>query len=56
MNHRLYHPECRSLCHEDGDKDILAGITMDGNTRFRMPSLKGEAREPSWSPIIDDRK
>ena len=38
---------------KDGDKDILAGITMDGKTRFRMPSLKGEAREPSWSPIID---
>ena len=38
---------------KDGDKDILAGITLDGKTKFIMPSLKGEAREPSWSPLID---
>ena len=38
---------------KDGDKDILAGITMDGKTKFIMPSLKGEAREPAWSPLID---
>jgi TolB protein len=38
---------------KDGDRDILAGITMDGKTKFIMPSLKGEAREPAWSPLID---
>ena len=38
---------------KSGDKDILAGITLDGTTKFTMPSLKGEAREPSWSPLID---
>ena len=38
---------------KSGDKDILAGITLDGATKFTMPSLKGEAREPSWSPLID---
>jgi TolB protein len=38
---------------KDGDKDILAGITIDGKTKFTMSSLKGEAREPSWSPLID---
>ena len=26
---------------------------LDGKTKFIMPSLKGEAREPSWSPLID---
>jgi len=26
---------------------------MDGKTKFTMPSLKGEAREPAWSPLID---
>jgi len=31
----------------------LAGITIDGRTKFTMPSMKGEAREPSWSPLID---
>ena len=25
---------------KDGDKDILAGITLDGKTKFIMPSLK----------------
>ena len=35
------------------DKDILAGITLDGKTKFILPSLRGEAREPAWSPIID---
>ena len=38
---------------KDGDKDVLAGITIDGRTKFTMPSMKGEAREPSWSPLID---
>ena len=35
------------------EKDILAGITLDGKTKFILPSLRGEAREPAWSPIID---
>ena len=34
-------------------KDTLAGITIDGKTKFIMSSLKGEAREPAWSPLID---
>ena len=35
------------------DEDILAGITLDGKTKFILPSLKGETREPAWSPILD---
>ena len=38
---------------KDGDKDVLAGSTIYGRTKFTMPSMKGEAREPSWSPLID---
>ena len=38
---------------KDGDKDTLAGITIDGKTKFIMSSIKGEAREPAWSPLID---
>ena len=38
---------------KDGDKDTLAGITIDGKTKFVMSSIKGEAREPAWSPLID---
>ncbi len=35
------------------DEDVLAGITIDGKTKFILPSLKGETREPAWSPILD---
>ncbi len=35
------------------DKDILAGITIDGKTKFILPSLQGETREPAWSPLLD---
>ena len=35
------------------DEDILAGITIDGKTKFILPSLRGEVREPAWSPILD---
>ena len=38
---------------KDGDRDTLAGITLDGKTKFVMSSIKGEAREPAWSPLID---
>ena len=38
---------------KDEDKDTLAGITIDGKTKFIMSSIKGEAREPAWSPLID---
>ena len=34
------------------DKGILAGITVDGQTRFTLPSISGEVREPSWSPLF----
>ena len=36
----------------DGDKDILAGITIDGKTRFILPTNSGGVREPSWSPLL----
>lgn len=36
-----------------GEKGLLAGITIDGKTRFMLPSFFGETREPSWSPILD---
>ena len=35
---------------EDG-KDILAGISIDGKTRFVLPTSSGGVREPSWSPL-----
>ena len=35
------------------DSDILAGVTVNGKTRFILPSVSGGAREPAWSPILD---
>ena len=37
----------------DDAMDVLLKFKQDGKTKFIMPSLKGEAREPSLSPLID---
>ena len=38
---------------KDGDRDVLAGVTLNSQTKFMLPSASGGAREPSWSPKID---
>ena len=35
---------------KDGDRDVLAGVTINNKTRFKLPSVSGGAREPAWSP------
>jgi TolB protein len=35
---------------KDGNRDVLAGVTINGKTKFRLPSVSGGAREPAWSP------
>ena len=35
-----------------GQKGVLAGIELDGGTKFILPSIKGDVREPSWSPLL----
>ena len=37
---------------KEGDKDILAGLSIDGKTKFILPTGLGEVREPSWSPLL----
>ena len=37
---------------KDKEKDILAGISIDGKTRFILPTNSGGVREPSWSPLL----
>ena len=32
--------------------DILSGITIDGSTKFSLPTISGEVRDPSWSPLF----
>ena len=36
------------------DTDVLAGVTINGKTKFILPSASGGAREPAWSPILDE--
>lgn len=31
-------------------KGILAAVSLDAGVKFRLPSKKGDVREPSWSP------
>lgn len=32
------------------DKGVLAMVTLDGRTKFRLPARTGDIQEPSWSP------
>ncbi|CAH0991622.1 Tol-Pal system protein TolB [Sinobacterium norvegicum] len=34
-------------------RSILSAVSIDGNTRFNLPSKEGDVREPSWSPFLD---
>ncbi len=34
------------------DKGILSGITIDAKTKFILPPMIGEVREPAWSPLL----
>jgi TolB protein len=33
------------------NNDILAGVTLSG-AKFRLPSAKGQVREPAWSGFL----
>lgn len=35
-----------------GGRGVLAGVSLDGNVRFTMPSSSGDVREPAWSPYL----
>ena len=37
---------------KEKEKDILAGISIDGQTRFILPTNSGGVREPNWSPLL----
>ena len=34
------------------EEDNLAGNSIDGKTRFVLPTNSGGVREPSWSPLL----
>ena len=33
------------------EKGILAAVSLDAGVKFRLPSKRGDVREPSWSPF-----
>lgn len=35
-----------------GGKGILAAVSLDAGTRYRLPSKQGDVREPAWSPFF----
>lgn len=37
---------------KEGDRSILAAVSVDGDVKFRLPSKYGDVREPAWSPIL----
>lgn len=38
---------------QQGGQGILGAVSIDGRVKTRMPSKKGEVREPSWSPFLN---
>ena len=38
---------------QDGGRDILAAVSIDGKVKFKIPANEGVVREPSWSPYLN---
>lgn len=34
-------------------KGILAAVSLDSGTKFRLPSKQGDVREPAWAPFVN---
>ena len=34
-------------------RGVLDAVSIDGRVKFRLPSAKGDVREPSWSPFFN---
>ncbi|GGO80680.1 protein TolB [Marinobacterium nitratireducens] len=37
---------------QEGNRGVLAAVSLDGRVRFRMPAASGDVREPAWSPYL----
>ena len=38
---------------KSGGRGVLAGVSLDGKIKFRMPISAGDVREPAWSPFLN---
>jgi TolB protein len=38
---------------QDGGRDILAAVSIDGKVKFNLPANEGVVREPAWSPYLN---
>jgi TolB protein len=36
----------------EGDREVLAAVSLDGQVKYRLPSKQGNVREPAWSPYL----
>lgn len=38
---------------QDKGRGILAVVSIDGRVKYRLPSSRGDVREPAWSPYLN---
>lgn len=38
---------------KQGNKGVLAAVSIDAGVRFLLPSSRGDVREPAWAPFTD---
>ncbi|MGH1486364.1 MAG: Tol-Pal system beta propeller repeat protein TolB [Cellvibrionaceae bacterium] len=37
---------------KDGNRGILAGVSLDAGVKYKLPAKSGDVREPAWSPFL----
>jgi TolB protein len=37
---------------KQGDRGVLAAVSLDAGVRYVLPAKKGDVREPAWSPFL----